>query len=253
MLHVPHAGLVIPPDARSGIVVDDAALDRELARMTDRHTHQLALRAVEVAGVDAVIVVNRVSRLVVDPERLPDDHEPMAAIGMGAVYRATSDLGVLREPDPARDVALRERYFDPYAAAVSAEIDAVLAVHGSVTIIDLHSYPERALPYEREPTEPRPGLCVGTDTVHTPPTLVSAAREAFEGVAGGVELDVPFTGTYVPLGHLGANDAVSSLMLEIRRDLYMDEQTLALHHGADEIVARLAALLTDVAGESGSG
>ena len=243
VLHVPHAGLVVPPDVRGGIVLDDDGLERELARMTDRHTDVLALSAVEASGTDAIVVVNRVSRLVVDPERLPDDVEPMAAIGMGAVYRATSDLGVLRDVDPSRDADLRSRYFEPYAAAVTDVIDAVVADHGEVTIVDVHSYPSLALPYEREPTQPRPGVCLGTDPVHTPGRLVEAARAAFDGVGGGVDLDVPFAGTYVPLAHYGHDPRVGSLMLEIRRDLYMDEDTLALHDGADEVVARLAGFL----------
>jgi N-formylglutamate amidohydrolase len=246
VVHVPHAGLVVPDDVRAGIVLDDADLVREMARMTDRHTDQLALNACESAAVDAIVVVNRLSRLVVDPERLPDAQEPMAAIGMGAVYLATAHLGVLREPEPRRDAALREMYFEPYAAAVAAVVDEVLDATGGVTILDVHSYPSVALPYERERTRPRPGVCLGTDPTHTPADLVDAARAAFSGTGGGVELDVPFAGTYVPLSHFGTNTAVRSLMLEIRRDLYMDEETLGLHDGVDDVVARLSTLLEAV-------
>lgn len=243
VLHVPHAGLAVPPDVRSGIVLDDDGLARELARMTDRHTDVLAWSAVERSAVGAVVVVNVLSRLVVDPERLPDDEEPMAVIGMGAVYRATSDLGVLRDVDPSRDADLRSRYFEPYATAVSDVVDAALAEHGEVTIVDVHSYPSIALPYEREPTQPRPGVCLGTDPFHTPGWLVEAARAAFDGVDGGVDLDVPFAGTYVPLARYGHDPRVGSLMLEIRRDLYMDEDTLELHDGAEDVVARIARFL----------
>jgi N-formylglutamate deformylase len=243
VLHIPHAGLAIPADVRRGIELDEAGLARELARMTDRHTDVLALGAVERSGDDAVVVVNRLSRLVIDPERLPDDQEQMATIGMGAVYRATSDLGVLRDDDPVRDAALHEAYFDPYAEAVADEVDRVLNDRGEVTILDVHSYPSVALPYEREPTQPRPGVCLGTDPLHTPGWLVDAARTAFGGVEGGVDLDTPFAGTYVPLDHYGRTAAVRSLMLEIRRDRYMDEDSLSLHGGADDVVDRLAQLL----------
>lgn len=252
VLHVPHAGLVIPPDVRSGIVLDDPALAAELAAMTDRHTDVLAMGAAERAhereGVGSIVVVNRLSRLVVDPERLPDGEEPMAAIGMGAVYRATADLGVLRPPDARRDADLRSRFFDPYAATVAGAVDEVHDARGAVTILDVHSYPRVALPYEDDPAAPRPGVCLGTDPVHTPQWLVDAARAAFDGVEGGVDLDTPFAGTYVPLGRFGVDPTVRSLMLEIRRDLYMDEQTLALHDGAAEVTARIAALLAAVGG-----
>lgn len=246
VLHVPHAGLAVPADVRAGIVLDDDALAAELAAMTDRHTDVLALRAAEaaqVAGVDSVVVVNRLSRLVVDPERLPDADEPMAAIGMGRAYLTTSSLGRLREPDPARDADLVARFFDPYAAAVAELVDEVLDARGEVTIIDVHSYPRRPLPYESEPAAARPGVCIGTDPFHTPADLVDAARGAFDGVAGGVALDTPFAGTYVPLAHLGTNPGVRALMVEIRRDTYMDEATLDLHDGADDVAARIVALL----------
>ena len=39
--HVPHGSTFIPPDARELILLDDAALQRELVRMTDWHTEDL--------------------------------------------------------------------------------------------------------------------------------------------------------------------------------------------------------------------
>lgn len=246
VLHVPHAGLHVPEPVRADIVLDDAQLDAELAAMTDRHTDVLALgaaRAAHDAGVDSVVVVNRLSRLVVDPERLPDDREEMAEIGMGRVYLATSTLGLLRAPDAARDAELVTTYFEPYERAVAVAVDEVLAATGSATIVDVHSYPYRPLPYERDHDAQRPGVCLGTHEPHSPAGLVAAGRVAFDGVPGGVALDTPFAGVYVPTAHFGTNPSVRALMVEIRRDTYMDETSLQLHEGAEGITARLAALL----------
>lgn len=41
----------------------------------------------------------------------------------------------------------------------------------------------------------------------------------------GVAFDLPFSGTIVPLRFLGRDARVLSLMIELRRDLYMDEET----------------------------
>jgi N-formylglutamate deformylase len=53
-------------------------------RLTDAHTEELAIRAAEGAALRPWLFVNRLSRLVVDPERLPDEGEEMRAVGMGA-------------------------------------------------------------------------------------------------------------------------------------------------------------------------
>ena len=97
--HVPHAATAIPPGVRAGILLDDAALEAELLRMTDRHTDRLFAWIRDLGGT---LVVNRVSRLVVDPERFPDDDaEPMAAVGQGAVYTRTScGRGAAGAPTP---------------------------------------------------------------------------------------------------------------------------------------------------------
>ena len=38
VLHVPHDSTAVPAEARAAFVLDDAALQQELLRMTDHHT-----------------------------------------------------------------------------------------------------------------------------------------------------------------------------------------------------------------------
>jgi N-formylglutamate amidohydrolase len=127
---------------------------------------------------------------------------------------------VLRAPDPAHEEQLLARYFRPYATAMTALVDDRLAATGRAVVIDVHSYPARALPYELHGDGPRPAICLGTDPDHTPEPLTTAARKAFAGL-GEVRLNTPFAGCYVPLKHYRRRTAVSSLMVEIRRDLYL--------------------------------
>jgi len=222
ILHVPHASRVIPADVRAGIVLGDDALADELLLMTDSFTDVIAVRAAEVAALTPWRFVNGYSRLVVDPERFPDDREEMLAVGMGAVYTSTSDGGVLRDPDPAGTTALIQHYFDPYGRALGALVDERRASLGRVTILDVHSFPSTALPYELHGGLRRPAICIGVDGFHTPRALVEAARLRFAGF-GQVLENEPFMGTYVPLRHWESSRDVSSMMIEIRRDLYMDE------------------------------
>jgi N-formylglutamate deformylase len=86
LLHVPHAGTQVPEWTRPHLLLDDAVLAAEIAALTDHRTDELALAAAEKAKVRPWVIVNPVSRFVVDVERFPDEREEMAAVGMGAVY-----------------------------------------------------------------------------------------------------------------------------------------------------------------------
>ncbi len=218
VLHVPHAGVRVPGWARPDRL-DDEELAAEVAALTDHRTDVLARAAVGdatgAAAGDAVVLVNDVSRFVVDVERFPDAREPMRAVGMGAVYTHGTRGQRIRSDDPAHEAALLDAFFRPWARRVERAVRAAL-VRGPVVLLDVHSYPRDPLPYERGAGD-RPEVGLGTDARHTPPWLLAAAREAFAGF--GTACDTPFAGTYVPLALLG-DARVASIMLEVRRDVH---------------------------------
>ena len=238
LVHIPHAGTIIPAETRAGLLLDDDALATEVRLLTDHRTDVLAAGT---GAVGATRVVNRLSRLVVDPERFPDDREELAVRGMGAVYTRGHALQPLRDPTPAQVDELLQRYFHPYAARVTAEVARLLADHDRVTIVDLHSYPRRRLPYELH-DGPRPPLCVGTDPDHTPRWLRAVVAEVADAHHLDVGFDTPFAGAYVPLDFHGTDRRVTSVMLELRRDLYLDEATARPHAGQ----ARVTGFVTEV-------
>jgi N-formylglutamate deformylase len=241
LIHVPHASTEIPDAVRADIVLDDAGLADELGAMTDAHTDRLALDAARAASTRPWIVVNRLSRLVVDPERFPDDREEMKAVGMGAVYTRTSDGRALRETDPARDAGLIHTYFEPYAQALAEEVGRRVFETGHAVILDLHSYPADPLPYELHADEPRPSVCLGTDSFHTPDWLLALAREHL-GRHFDVALNTPFRGTYVPARHYRSDERVSSIMIEIRRDRYTTDDGQLDHLSGGHLSAAIGAL-----------
>lgn len=244
ILHVPHSARETPAEVRAGIVPKGAALERELDHIVDAHTAELAAQAAGASRVTPWRFVNRLSRLVVDPERFPDEREEMLAVGMGAVYTRTTRRAPLRpegfDPEP-----LIARYFRPYARAMTDAVAGRLAATGRAVIVDVHSYPTAPLPYELHGDGPRPPVCLGTDAFHTPPELVEAAQEAFAG-CGGIGLDSPFSGTYVPLEFHGRDPRVSALMVEIRRDTYMSEPGGPAGPGLRIVASALAALVDAV-------
>jgi N-formylglutamate amidohydrolase len=241
ILHVPHSAREIPAEVRDGIVLNDLALERELDHIVDAHTAELAEMAAGLARTTPWRFVNRLSRLVVDPERFPDEREEMLAVGMGAVYTRTTHREELRPADTDPE-PLIARYFRPYARAMTEAVAERLDVTGRAVIIDVHSYPSAPLPYELHGEGPRPPVCLGTDPFHTPPELLAAARKAF----GEVGLDSPFSGTYVPLEFYGRDPRVSALMVEIRRDTYMTEPGGPTGPGLHRLAQALAALVDAV-------
>jgi N-formylglutamate deformylase len=219
IIHVPHGGLVIPHSEVPNFKIAGDELEAEAKLMADIGTDILARKVYESSTIKPWVFINRLSRLVVDPERFTDDSEEMNEVGMGFAYTRTSDQRELRVVSEADRQRLLQTYFEPYSIAFQELVGQVLKDRGSVTIIDLHSYAVEALPYELRKTNTRPGLCLGTDDFHTGNGLIAAARTAFESFTS-VALNEPFSGTYVPLEFYGRDSRVQSLMLEIRKDTY---------------------------------
>jgi len=222
--HVPHSSTFIPEDMRRSIVLSDSDLEKELLLMTDRYTSELFDAVVDLGGI---ALVNNYSRLVIDPERFEDDEkEVMASKGMGVIYTRTAYQQVLR-----RDLSTKEReellstYYRPYHKAIDLEVEGILDRFDRCLIIDCHSFPSKPLPYELDQDPNRPDICIGTDSFHTPKELIEEVISSCEADGIKVAIDKPFSGTYVPLRYLGKDERVYSIMIEVNRGLYMNEET----------------------------
>ena len=234
---MPHASLQIPPEERGGILLDDDALAAELLRLTDRHTDRLFAWIRDLGGT---LFVNRVSRLVVDPERFPDDaREPMARVGQGAVYTATTSGGPLRAIDPRERSRLMARWYEPYHAALEDLVAGTLDKFEACLVLDAHSFASVPLPGEPDQDPDRPDVCLGTDSFHTPRALVARLAAALGDEGFTVAVDRPFSGSLVPLPWYERDPRVTSLMLEVRRGTYMDEGTGEPLAGFEDVAARL--------------
>ena len=242
VVHVPHSATWLPDVERNDLLLDDAALEAELKNITDWFTDRIAFDGLAGAGVPATVFANTASRLLVDPERFLGDDEPMLAVGMGAVYQSTSGRQPLRSPDSQRDQRLLDSWFHPYTAAFTDLVDKTLAAHGRAVIVDLHSFPSKPLPYELDQGARRPSICLGADPFHAPPAVLNQATAIFEGAGWDVAQNTPFSGSYMPLKHLGRTREVVSVMVEIRRDLYQVEPGGPVHGGYGDLVEHLSHL-----------
>jgi len=242
VIHVPHSSTRIPDDVRARLLLDDDALAEELRLMTDARTEELAILAASQVTPRPWLFVNRLSRLVVDPERLPNDHEELYDVGMGAVYTRTSGGLALRESDEEAERTLLSRFLTPYAEALADLVDERIFATRRAVLVDLHSYPADALAYELHQDAKRPPVCVGVDVDHTTDGLLERVSRACS-VIGEVVVNEPFVGTYVPLRHFGRDNRVTSVMVDLRRDTYLRDDGSLDPEGARRIIAALVEIL----------
>jgi len=218
--HMPHASTLIPADVRVEILVDNEDLRDEVTRLTDWYTDDL-FTWLTTSG--AMMFVNRLSRLVFDPERFLDDtKEPMAARGQGVVYTHGTRGQRLRHDDAHLRERRIEELYRPYHAALDALVGDVLERFGRCLLIDCHSFPGTPLPSELDQAPDRPDICIGTDPGHTPPSLAQGLEREFVDAGMSVKRDSPFAGTFVPSGFHRRDARVHSVMIEVNRDLYLD-------------------------------
>lgn len=211
--HIPHSSAVIPEGYRNDYCTD---LERELLRMTDLYTEDLFLLPGER-------LVFPVSRLVCDVERFRDDaQEPMARIGMGAVYTSCSDLSPLRTVSARRKEEILKTWYDPHHEQLEFLTRERLDLFGRCLIADCHSFSGTLLPYEEDRDPERPDICIGTDPFHTPEPLALKLGDAFRAMGYTVRYNRPYAGAIVPLVYYQKDERVASIMIEVNRSLYMD-------------------------------
>ena len=237
VLHLPHASTVIPAAALEDYCVPPDVLRHELARLTDWYTDELF----GDRFAPEQIVRAHVSRLVVDVERFADDaDEPCARLGMGAVYISTTDGTPLRRVSAERRVELMEAHYWPHHRALDSAARASLEAFGRCIIVDAHSFPTTPLRTQRD-FGVAPEIGIGTDPTHTSPALRDFAVAFFQHHGFSTGVDTPFSGTMVPNAYYQQDTRVQSIMIEVRRDLYLDEATTERGPG----FRRVQAVLTE--------
>jgi len=225
LVHIPHSSTYIPPEMKNKFLLSDDDLQDELLRMTDSYTDEIFSYVSELGGIS---VVYNYSRLVLDPGRFRDDKKERMAkkdIGMGVVYTKDSSGRKLREINVNERDLLLQSLYDPYHEIITGEVQELLNYFDGCLIIDGHSFPAIRLPYEKPQITERPQICLGTDAYHTPEDLIEFIQSFFEGLNLTTEINSPFKGCYVPAKFLHQDERVKSIMIEINRGLYMDEDT----------------------------
>lgn len=257
----PHSGTAYPDDFGHAVPM---AL---LRRGEDTHVHRLwhtapAHGATLLAATfpRTYIDVNR-SDTDLDPAQIDGDWPvPLAPgvktqQGLGLIWQRISKDGVAT-PLYARKRTVAEvqhriaRYWRPYHAALQQAIDASVQRFGGVWHLNLHSMPNDV--YRRLGRLDAPPLAdfvLGDrDGTTCAPDFVHLIAEQLRGFGYSVALNEPYKGVEL-IGRIGQPQLQRhSLQIEIRRPVYMDEDTRAPNAGFAPLQRHLDQVLAAVAG-----
>ena len=221
VLYIPHASKHIPDEYIKYFTLSKKDLQFELLKMTDHFTDELF----DISNDNIHQLKFPISRLLVDVERFEKDElEPMSKVGMGCVYEKTHDGKSLKNVEHIKD-ELINKFYKTHHEHFTKIVDKKLIENNKVIIIDCHSFPKSPLPYELNQSIDRPEICIGTDNFHTSEELKNSFGQLFEELNFTVKYNEPFKGSLVPLKFYNNDKRIQSIMIEVRRDLYMDEQS----------------------------
>lgn len=222
LVHIPHASVTISEQELGDFLPAEQEISHELIRLTDWYTDELFGQSWPLENV----VQFQHSRLVVDVERFSCDHEePCARVGMGATYLKTTRGAPLRNLSPTRREELIKNYYNPHHQIFNQKVNQILKSFNRCVIIDGHSYPTKPLPTQTS-YQSKPEIGIGTDGLFTSPQLIELTENYFKSRGFDVRLNEPFIGTIIPSEIYQSKDTrVQSVMIEVRRDLYIDELT----------------------------
>jgi N-formylglutamate deformylase len=242
VFHIPHASTVIPEEYLQHFLLNEEKLNEEIIKMTDHYTDQLF----DFDNDAQKILKFPVSRLLVDPERfVSDSEEVMSKVGMGCIYEKTHSGEPLKNASKIRD-ELISKYYQPHHEAFTNMVDKCLKLKSECLIVDCHSFPKNPLPYELDQELERAEICIGTDSFHTPQELTECFVSAFSELGFSVSVNKPFSGAIVPMKFYQTERHVQSIMIEIRRDLYMDEVTGEKVRNFDQVKMEISSVMKNL-------
>lgn len=226
IIHVPHSSDVIPTIFRDLFLLSDEALRTELLCMTDWFTDELFLTQYDILKFPY-------SRLVCDVERfLAPEEECMVSKGMGMYYTYTHNLKPMKKsPFMTAEglvyYGIALKMYQMHHHMFTQQVENELAKNGKCLIIDAHSFPSKALPYEgNDVIADRPDFCIGADEFFTSAKLLDSTCSYFENRGFMVSVNYPFSGSIVPEPYYSNKDKrIQSVMVEVNRSLYMNEKS----------------------------
>lgn len=201
------------------------------------------------AFVDLNRAVDELDPALIEGVR-PKGHNPRVASGLGVVPRVVANgraiyRGKLSLAEAERRIDL---YWRPYHSMLQQLLDSAHRRHGQAILIDCHSMPHEAMDSVVRGGMKRPDVVLGDRFgAAAAGEVVDRIEAAFVAAGFVVTRNAPFAGAYITQAYGRPARGQHAVQVEIDRSLYMNEALVRPNGGFDDIRARLAAVVADVA------
>ncbi|HQR11964.1 MAG TPA: N-formylglutamate amidohydrolase [Casimicrobiaceae bacterium] len=235
VLDSPHSGDRYPKDF-------DHAPPRAIVRQAE-DTHVATLwRAAPAYG--ATLLEARFPRSYIDPNRSLSDIDPELLAdgwpipleptrktrqGIGLVWRVARDgMPLYARKLRREEIEMRiDRFWRPYHDELSALLDARLGRFGAVWHLDCHSMPAVGDALADDPGRERADFVLGDrDGTTCDGEFTALVADTLRRMGYSVAINDPYKGVELVRRHGRPAENRHSLQVEVKRTLYMDEQTL---------------------------
>ncbi|WP_206438523.1 MULTISPECIES: N-formylglutamate deformylase [unclassified Bosea (in: a-proteobacteria)] len=218
VLSMPHPGTGLPAEVAAQLNARGSQVED-----TDWHMRQLYAFA---ERFQPTIVEAGLSRFVIDLNRDPAGISLYPGQATTELVPITTFDGApiwQTAPDEAEIARRREAYFQPYHAALAAEIEHAKAQYGFCLLWDCHSI-KSVIPRLFPGTLPT--LNLGTNSgVSAAPSVEAAAATAMAGSAFSQVVNGRFKGGWITRHYGRPAEHVHALQMEIALSAYLDNET----------------------------
>ena len=216
LIHIPHSSVYIPKKYMSDYIVSNEEVKNIANTLVDHGTDKLAELLPKELLKDNVVRFPY-SRIFCDVERFNSDEEEMNDIGMGVFYTHSHELKEIRI---VKDKESIFKYYHGHHKQLDDRCENLLNKYGEVIFIDLHSYYNEPLPYEKHKNLKRPDICIGIDDFHLNKNHLESLINMVESYGYTWSINEPFIGCLIPNKYYMKDKAVSGFMFEINKRLF---------------------------------
>lgn len=235
VLDSPHSGTLYPEDFNYCVPLE------KLRQAEDTYVDELyedaaALGAMHMGALfpRSYVDVNR-GLHELDPNLIdgtwpaPLSHSEKSDLGIGLIWRkCRPNQDIYPNKLSVNDTQKRlDTYWHPYHRCLKQLLDNTHQQFGQVWHINCHSMPSDSDALSKEgPGHRRPEFCLGDRGGTTcAPEFTQLVKATLEQLGYQVTINDPYAGVELVRAYANPGQGRHSLQVEIRRDLYMDEET----------------------------